>query len=95
MARRKKTDPFSARLPHRNSLPFPEADRREAEEKKYSSLSKVARSALKLVKFEMPRLENGRSREGIWNLAKQKAGYPELNPAIGTEKTAAIELCKE
>ena len=50
---------------------------------------------MKLVKFEMTRLENGRSREGIWNLAKQKAGYPELNPAIGTEKTAAIQLCKE
>ena len=66
----KKTDPFSARLPHRNSLPFPEADRREAEEKENLSLSKVAKGALKLVKFEMPRLENGRSREGIWNLAK-------------------------
>ena len=70
MARRKKTDPFSARLPHQNSLPFPEADRREAEEKENLSLSKVAKGALKLVKFEMPRLENGRSREGIWNLAK-------------------------
>ena len=41
------------------------------------------------------RLENGKSWEEIWNLAKKKAGYPELNPAIGTEKTAAIQLCKE
>ena len=50
----KKTDPFSARLPHQNILPFPEADRREAAEKK-SGLSKWAKSALKLVKFEMPK----------------------------------------
>ena len=30
---------------------------------------------------------------GIW--PSKKSGYPELNPAIGTEKTAAIQLCKE
>ena len=54
MANWKKTDPFSARLPHQNIVPFPEADRREAEEKK-SSLSKSAETALKLVKFEMPK----------------------------------------
>ena len=50
----KKTDPFSARLPHHNILPFPEADRREAEEKK-SSLSKGSKNALKLVKFKIPK----------------------------------------
>ena len=50
----KKTDRFLARLPQQNILPFPEADRREAEEKK-SSLSKGAKSALKLVKFKMPK----------------------------------------
>ena len=75
--------------------PFPRPTEGRPRKKKKSSLSEGAKTALKLVKFEMPRLENGRSREGIWNLAKKKAGYPELNPAIGTEKTAAIQLCKE
>ena len=56
MANWKKTDPFSARLPHQNIVPFPEADRREAEEKK-SSISKGAKSTLKLVKFEMPKCQ--------------------------------------
>ena len=47
-----------ARPPHQNILPFPEADRREAEEKKKnSSLSKGAENALELVKFEMPKCQ--------------------------------------
>ena len=42
-----KTDPFSARLPHQNILPFPEADRREAEEKKIRSF-KMGQKRLKI-----------------------------------------------
>ena len=57
MAKWKKSDPFSARLPHQNTIPFAEADRREAEEKKKSSLSKGAENDLELVKFEMPKCE--------------------------------------
>ena len=48
-----KNDPFSARLPHQNIVPLPEADRREAEEKK----NQVFQNALKSVKFEMPKCQ--------------------------------------
>jgi hypothetical protein len=47
MAKWKKLTPFSARLPRQNILPFPEADRREAEEKKIKSF-KMGQKRLKI-----------------------------------------------
>ena len=56
---REETLPFSARPPHQNVVPLPEADRREAEEEKEIQVfKKGAENALKLAKFEMPTCKN-------------------------------------
>ena len=45
---RKKTERFLARPPHQNILPFPEADRREAEGKKKLKSFKRGRERLRI-----------------------------------------------
>ena len=50
---------ISARPPHQNVVPLPEADLREAEEEKEIQVfKKGAENALKLAKFEMPTCKN-------------------------------------
>ena len=46
--RKKKTERFLARPPHQNILPFPEADRREAEGKKKLKSFKRGRERLRI-----------------------------------------------
>ena len=52
-----KSDPFSARLPHQNIVPLPEADRREAEEERNQVFEKGGKNALNLVKFEIGKFQ--------------------------------------
>ena len=54
-AKVKKTDPFSARFPHQNIVPFFPRPTGGRPRKKKSGLSKGAENVLKLVKLEMPK----------------------------------------
>ena len=75
MAKWKKTDPFSARLPHQNILPFPEADRREAEEKKIKSF-KRGQKRLKIGQIWDAEVQKTDSKMSVWKLKIFR--YPNL-----------------
>ena len=74
-----KSDPFSARLPHQNIVPLPEADRREAEEERNQVFEKGGKNALNLVKFEIGKFQKN---EG-WKVENFSSQRLSLGPHFG------------
>ena len=89
---KKKTDPFSARLPQQNILPFPEADRREAEEKK-SILSKGAKKCLKIGQIQDAKVQKTDCKMSVSKL-KIRLAKPNLDQPVITELLYFLSLTK-